>query len=168
MRGMLPFKKASSLFVFPLVVFLLAFAPKTLRDSDPISSALYHSEDFLGRSSIVPNPPAKVRENLLALIQSDPSNIPALKVLSDIDIQLLELDSAESRMKEYVEKSSDKNEAYTDLRNFYNSRLRFQDALSAMEQQAQTLTPENSDIRLKKVSYWTHSKTIFRNRKQPI
>ena len=102
---------------------------------------------------MVPNPPVEARAKLLALVQNDPANGNALKALAAVEVELLNLDSAESHMKQYLENASNKSQAYTDLQDFYNSRLRFEDALQTMEKHAEILTPSNSDITNKKGRY---------------
>lgn len=148
------FLKLPSIPAFLLAAsFVFAIVPGDLRENDPISLALYHSESFQGNSAVVPNPPVEARTKLLALIQNDPSNGNAFKAVADVEIQLLDLDSAEIHMKQYLEGASNKSQAYTDLQNFYNSRLRFKDALQAMEKHAEALTPSDSDITERKGRY---------------
>ena len=132
-----------------LVSIVFAIVPSDLRESDPISQAFYHREKFQSELAIVPNTPQEVREKLTALIQTHPENISLLKALSDIEIELLDFAQAEIHIKQFVEKSTDKDSAYYALEDFYHKRLRFHDEYKeilnhANVHPADPMDPENN------------------------
>ena len=132
-----------------LVSIVFAIVPSDLRESDPIAQAFYHKESFRGEQAIVPNTPQEVREKLTSLIQTQPENISLLKALSDIEVELLDFAQAEIHIKQFVEKSTDKDSAYYALENFYHKRLRFHDEYKeilnhANVQPADPMDPENN------------------------
>ncbi|PWT93766.1 MAG: hypothetical protein C5B54_01375, partial [Acidobacteria bacterium] len=125
---------------------LFGFSSDDVRESDILFAALYHSETFHGENALLQNPPDVAKQKLLDLIAKDPNNADLYKILSEKEIELLDVPQAELHIRQYVEKSQNKDQAYRDLEAFYHGRLRFEDELKAMMDHAQILKPQNNDV----------------------
>src|SRR6186713_608387 len=95
-----------------------AVIPDNIRDDNPVRSALYGTEIFRDREAIVAHPPATAREKLLAMAQSTPDNAEVYLSLANTEVQLLDFTSAEAHLRQYIEKSQDKDAAYSELEAF--------------------------------------------------
>src|SRR5207249_1640349 len=82
------------------------------------------------------------------------------KELAQIEVQLLDFPQAEIHMRQYVEKSKDKDEAYSDLEGFYRERLRFADEVKAMNDHALALTPKPEDVAGKTGRYRLYGRIV--------
>jgi cellulose synthase operon protein C len=124
---------------------LFAIVPSDLRESDPLSEALYHHESFEGEQAIVPNVPQFARTMILERLQNDPSNPVFYRALAEVEMQLLDETQAETHMKQFVEVSTDKDNAFFKLEDFFHSRTRFEDEFKTMLNHAHALTPKRTD-----------------------
>src|SRR5262245_43700138 len=134
-----------AIFFFAISSFLFAIVPSDLRESDPLSPALYHHESFEGEQAIVPNTPQDARTKIQELIQTQPNNPLFYRALAEVDLQLLDFGQAELHMKQFVEKSNDKDSAYFKLEEFFHGRTRFEDEFKTMLDHARALTPKPND-----------------------
>ena len=93
---------------------------------------------------------SRIRRKLLAqkfksCIQSQPDNPVFYRALAEVDLQLLDVDQAELHMKQFLEKSTDKDAAYFKLEEFFHGRTRFEDEFKTMLDHAHAVTPKPGD-----------------------
>lgn len=135
---------AAIIFIF-ITSLLFAIVPSDLRESDPLSEALYHKESFEGEQAIVPNVPQFARTMILERLQNDPENPVFYRALAEVELQLLDETQAETHMKQFVEKSTDKDSAYFKLEEFFHNRTRFEDEFKTMLDHAHAVTSKPTD-----------------------
>ncbi|MCI0614857.1 hypothetical protein L0244_17840, partial [bacterium] len=135
----------TAIFFLAISSLLFAIVPSDLRESDPLSPALYHQESFEGQQTIVPNTPQAARARIQDLIQSQPDNPVFYRALAEVDLQLLDVNEAELHMKQFVEKSTDKDNAYFKLEEFFHTRTRFEDEFKTMLDHAHAVASKPGD-----------------------
>jgi tetratricopeptide (TPR) repeat protein len=152
-----------------LACFVFAIVPSDLRETDPISNALYHTEHFQDEQAIVPNTPQEARQKITDLIQSQPENAYLYKALSDVEVELLDFAQAETHIKQFVDKSQDKDSAYYTLEDFYHQRLRFKDEYLAILNHAAALKEAPNDPDNNKGPYLHYNRALLhlKNHKLP-
>ena len=150
----------TAIFFLAISSLLFALVPSDLRESDPLSPALFHQESFEGQQAIVPNTPQAARAEIQKLIQSQPENPVFYRALAEIDLQLLDVDQAELHMKQFVEKSTDKDNAYFKLEQFFHTRTRFEDEFKTMLDHAHAVTPKPGDPDLNAGAYLHYHRAI--------
>jgi tetratricopeptide (TPR) repeat protein len=124
----------------------IALTPGDLHHQDPLIPALYHTEPFQGGESHIPNTLEDSEARLQQFIQTSPQKPELYVLLAEVNVKQLKLNAAETNMKLFVQKASNKDVAYAELEKFYHDRLRFQDELNALQDHARALPAAGSDI----------------------
>jgi tetratricopeptide (TPR) repeat protein len=124
----------------------IALVPGDLHNDDVLVAALYHTEPFQGINAHVPNTLEDAKSRLEAQIAATPEKVELYQALSEIDSRRGDFTAAEKDLTTYVQKATDKGEAYSKLEKFYADRLRFDDQLTALQQHAAALTVKKQDV----------------------
>ncbi|MCI0602782.1 hypothetical protein L0156_07185 [bacterium] len=157
--------KQSRAGVSPALVFVFtsiawALVPGDLHQKDVLIPALFHTEDFQEQQAHVPNTLQDAKAKLEAAIQKEPSKPEPYQALAEINEKLLDFAAAEINMKLFVEKSANKDAAFTRLESFYHNRLRFEDELRTLQEHASALTVRETDVSSKSGRYAIFKKII--------
>lgn len=80
------------------------------------------------------NQPERARAFLEDILEEQPDNLTALKLMGDLHLALSELDEAEAVYKDLIKKAPKADAAYTALTNFYIRQKRLDDALAVAKQ----------------------------------
>ncbi len=134
-----------SILILAFASILFAIVPSDLRESDPLSGALYHTEPFEGELAIVPNTQQDARAKIQDLIQNHPDNAALYRALADVEVRLLDYVQAELHMRQFLDKSTDKDNAYYALEEFFHNRIRFEDEFKTILDHARALKPRAND-----------------------
>jgi len=131
--------------------------PRFLQDltvGDPLNQVFYTTVSFFGVSIDVPRPTLEARTELQKYVALPADQRPQTpgqqgsalpvdaeatlyRLLSEQDERVLDFAAAEANLQRFVERSSDKPAAYGVLADFYETRLRFGDAVAALVKQAE-------------------------------